>query len=440
MTARSLVLASACVACGGGHHHGVDAPPGDANTDTLLPSMGDPPANAVAIDVTAFGAPVANVAVYFQKGDSTVELATTTDERGVAWAVASDGDFVTAIEPPGASAPRITTFTDVHAGDRLHLALAPTLPVPTLTFTLEVPNAGGAGYLVHQACSVSGDQIGLGATAIGDINVPNCGNGMTDFVIEPFDANGDMLGTALYKPNVPISEGALVDLSASSYSPVAPTSFNYTSVPLSVQLVETYRAIVTPRGRLFDRTLTAQPSGGSASVGSSEPNASGASALTVTTGFPLDGEVSIQTVYEQTSWGAAYSLDMGVERLPEYSNAGTFDTATETLSWTERSGGIAPNFVRAQLTIYRGGIPDGRGWSWRIAEARGTAPHVVLPKLPSEGFDFNPQGGDAIGVAEITNAKLVGGYAGLRTIAFDDLPRHLGPGLNIVETTYTPGL
>jgi hypothetical protein len=441
MTARNLLFATACVACGGGHHHGVDAPPGDANTDTLLPSMGDPPANAVAIGVTAFGAPVANVAVYFQKGDSSVELATTTDERGVAWAVASDGDFVSAIEPPGALAPRITTFTDVHAGDRLHVDLAPTLPVPTLTFTIKVPTAAAAGgYLVHQACTDSPDQNGLGVGAMGVITVPNCGNGTTDFVIEPLSANGDSLGTALYTPNVAISDGALVDLSASTYASVVPTSFSYTSVPPSVKVVETYRAVVTPRGRLFDRTTTALPSGGTASSGTNEPNASGASALTVTTGFPIDGELGEQTVYELTSWSGAYSLDMGAERLPDYSSAGAFDTATETLSWTENSGGIAPNFVRAQLTIYRAGIPDGRAWTWRIAQARGPVPHVVLPTLPSEGFDFNPQSGDTIGIGEITNAKLIGGYAGLRTFAFDDLPRHLAPGLTIVETTYSPDL
>jgi len=439
MIGRSLLVV-ACAACGGGHHHGVDAPPGDANTDTLPTSSGDPPANAVAIAVTTNGAPVGNVAVYFQKPDSTVELATTTDDRGIAWAVVADGDLVTAIEPPGAPAPRITTFTDVRAGDLLHLDLDPTTPNPQLTFTLGVPAQNGAiGYLVHDSCADSGDQLAIANPAGTDITVGDCGGGLIDFVIVPIDASGAAMPVALYKPDIAITAGGAVALTG-SYSPVVTASLSYTSVPPSVLDVETYRAVVTPRGRLFDGTSLALPSGGSASTNDIEPNASGASALTVTTGRPRDLEISEQSVYELTSWAAAYSLDMGVQRLPEYATPAAFDANTGAITWTERAGGIAPNFVRTHITVHRDALPEGRAWSWRLAGARGAAPTVTFPKLPNEGFDFNPHAGDTIVVDEVTNAKLAGGYPAIRAHAFDELAHHLASGVTIVETTYTPEL
>jgi hypothetical protein len=440
MTCRSAIVGLALAACSGDHHHGVDAPPVDVATDTLPPSTGDPPPTAVALYVTALGVPAPDVAVYFQKPDSTVELGAITDSRGLAWALASAGDFVTTIEPPNASGmTAITTFAGVQPGDRLHLDLLPQHAAPQVALTLQVPaHAGAANYIVYNAC---GDPVFLDATATGSVGLVDCGAGLADLVITPVDASGAQSLGALFAPGVVIAEGGTTSV-AGSYASFDMTTFTYSSVPASVVGVNTYQAIVTPRGRVFDATSqTVAPTTGSAITSIAEPHTpNGTIALTVTQEWPQDSELSQQAVYSLQPWGAAYTADLATARLPEVSTMPAFQADTATITWTERTGGMSPSLVRASVRIFRDAIPAGRAWQWRIAAPR-TGASTTLPHLPlAGGFDFNPMAGDSFTVEDLTTALVPGGYDAVRAHAFAELVNVMASGTMIVEVPYSPPL
>jgi len=439
MTARNAVLLGVVAACSGDHYHGVDAPPLDAPTDTLAPSNGQPPPEAVAIHVTQRGEPAPNVAVYFQTPDSTVELAATTDLSGIAWALATDGDFVTVLEPANATgATAVTTFAGVHRSDRLELALDPVVSNPQVTVTLHVPLQGGAfGYQIHNPC---GDVVAVDASGAGDVTFLDCGAGTIDLVITPTDVGGAPLG-ALYVAGVAIASGSSATI-AGGYTGFDTASFTYTNVPSTVGYVNTYQAILTPRGRVFDGNDGAAPAGGTAATAIKQPQTPGGTiALTVTDAYPIDSETSRQAVFEWGPWSATHVLDVVTQRLPEYAGVATFDVARSSVMWSERPGGIAPSLVRASLNLYRDAIPTGRRWTWRIAAPRAGAA-VALPHLPVNGFDFNPTAGDTVTVDDLTNALVPGGYDAVRAHAFDPLVGviSVGSGTMIVEGTYSPPL
>jgi len=439
MTARSAVIAGVLVACGGDHHHGIDAPPLDAPTDTLVPSSGQPPPEAVAIHVTQRGEPAPNVAVYFQTPDSTVELATTTDPTGIAWALAADGDFVTVIEPANTTgATAVTTFAGVRRSDRLELALDPVVSNPQVTVTLHVPLQNGAlAYQIHNPC---GDVVALDASGSGDVTFLDCGAGLIDLVITPTDSDGASVFGALFTTGVVVASGSSVTI-VGGYTSFDTASFTYT-VPATVGYVNTYQAILTPRGRVFDASAGAAPASGSAATSVKQPHTpGGTTALTVTDAVPIDSETSQQSVFEWSPWSATHALDVAAQRLPEYAGVATFDLASSSVTWSERAGGVAPSLVRAGLNVYRDAIPEGRRWTWRIAAPRGGTA-VALPHIPVNGFDFNPTAGDSVTVDDLTNALVPGGYDAVRAHAFDDLVRviSVGTGTMIVEGTYSPPL
>lgn len=206
-----------------------------------------------------------------------------------------------------------------------------------------------------------------------------------------------------------------------AYAAPAPIDFNYTVVPSSVKSVGIQHMLSAKR-RAFSVTEFVDRTGATASATLRTPSVS-KNPLVVTTGHPESGQLGQQIVYE---WFAAplagpYNLNLGSVRLPEYESVPGYDVSTHVLTWTERSGGSAGNFVRARIGVFRDDIPEGRSWSWHIVGPR-TNTQLQYPTLPLADFDFNPATGDIVTIRELTNASLpTGVFAAFHSRGFDDL-------------------
>lgn len=417
---RILLLLVA--ACSGRVHHGLDAGPIDAATDTLGPPSGDPSATATKLRVTRSGMPVPGVAVIFQAPDSTVIDAVVTNELGLAWAEMPAGGFVTALERLGSGLDELTTFAQVAPAESLELDLAPTGPTSEFYVSVTANGDGGAsGHMLYTSC---GGPFGIDPGAFTDVQLVGC-DGAADMLVLSLDGDSQPLRSSYFSAvSLPTGTAATdattypsLSLTA-QYAGLVATTFSYSNIPASVEYISTYHALANARGRTYDQTVGGAPFGNAATLSVQMP-AVVTPTLTVTTTF-APSEIGQQLVYEQRSQPTAtYALDVASALLPAYTVAPTYDVATHTLAWTERVSGIAVDLVRTRLHVYRDDIPSGRAWGWRmIAPRSGTA--VVYPQLPVIGFDFNPTAGDVVGVDELTTANVPGGYPAVHAHGFAD--------------------
>jgi hypothetical protein len=421
-----LALATAC----SNVHHTTDAPPIDAVTDTFGMQSGTPSATAVKLKVTRSGRPVSGVAAFFQNADSSLVFGAVTNDEGLAWAEMTPGGYVTALEHLGSGLQALSTFSSVQTSDLLHLEFTPTGPLDSSTFLLTVPSAGGAtAYEIATSCGPAA----IAGTTSAPITLDGC-EGLADFVVSPADDNGP-LGTSLYAPSITL-DGAAVTING-SYQAQVSTTLTYSNVPASVQFLGVYQGLSATR-RAFERTTGEVVSAGTAVATLAMP-ASTASVLTVTAAMPTNDELGQQQIFEWKPAASTYSLDMTSVLLPPFATMPTYSPTSRTITWTERTGALQPDVVRAELGLTR--ATPARAWTWRIAGPR-TATTIVYPQLPVEGFDFNPTDGDTIAIRELETATVPGGYAALRQRAFSDFKRSIaGPtGRMVVQRRYAPEL
>jgi hypothetical protein len=432
-------LLAVCVACGDhpGFPNGV---PDAAAPDTLLPS-GDAGPDAVTVTVTLRGAPVPGVTVYFQNADSSLVLAAATGQGGTAGAVLAAGGQVTVIEPDDGTDSGIThlaTFVSIQPRDALHLDLAPTGAIDTAAFAVTVPAAPGAsGYQLDTSCG----QVVLDASGTGRGELAGCGGTADVLVIALDPATGatPFVGS-LYVAGVRVADPPAII--QGSYAPAATVRFAYTGVPASSTAVSTLQVIETARGRLYDASTSAPVDAGEATGALDMPVASGALGLTVSEAAPAATDFGEQRVFEWGAWKPSYALDFAGALLPAYASAPTYDPAARSVTWTENSGGVAPDFVRAQIHVFRDGVADGKRWSWAIVAPRGAGPSVTFPRFPAGGFDFTPHADDAIGIDDVMNASAPPGYDAVRAHGFDDVQSYVAgsSGRFVVQTVYSPPL
>jgi hypothetical protein len=416
MATRLAILALA--ACSS--HRPFPTQPVDAPPDTLDPQTADAPPGAVTLRVTDHGQPAVGIAVYFQGADSSLVAALATDAHGTAGAVIPDGGFVTAVAPGANATPHLATFAAVRAGDALALELAPGDPAGGATVDVVVPTIAATTYDVHTPCG--GGTIDASGT--GQL-VLTCASS-ADFLVVARDANGDPT-SSLFAAAVPL-EGPVV--LAGTYAAFDPTSFDYTDVPSAVTFVRTYRAIATPRGRVFDDSTSA-PANGQASSKLAMPDAPGAIAITVSDGQPSGGLLDEQVVYDWGAASASYTLDYGAAMLAALASAPTYAPATRAVTWTERDG-TAGDLVRVRIDVARG----GSAWTWSLVAPRGGT-SATYPQL----LDFSPTASDAVTVEELANAQVPGGYDAFRAHGFANfIDAVAGPsGRSVVASYVLPG-
>lgn len=446
---RRLAAMLVLVGCGRDLHHTIDGGPIDAPPDIPV-SSNDPPASAVKLRVIRNGQPVNGVTAWFQSdlAASTVVASAQTNEQGLAWAELPTGGYVTAIERGVDGIDEVTTFAGVQPADDLRLVLAPTGDPTFHWFRLVIPQDSGAtSYVVDHSCA--GEPIGVDATLAADVALSGC-DATVDFVISSL-TDGVPTGRALYagaqtlpappapEPNdaMPPPLGMLT--LTGTYQALETHTLSYANVPATLFGVHAYQALSAER-RAFEAGEFGAVADNAATVQLAMP-VSTATLLTVTTGYPTSGEHGQPLVFDWGVSSATSNLDVGAALLPAYASAPTFDSASRTITWTERTATTQPDLVRARIHVFRDDIPQGRSWGWRIVAPRAGAA-VTYPELPVVDFDYNPGATDTAGVGELTVAKLPGGFAAWRQTAFADFTRAVTgtSGRIVLQTRYVEEL
>lgn len=424
-------LLAACNSHPGFPNGAPDGGPGDSASPT-----GDVAPEAVTLTVTMRGAPAQGVAVYFQNADSSLVREATTDEHGTAGAVLAAGGYVTVIEPDdGSGTTRLATFAATMPHDTLRLDLAPIGAIDSTAIAISVPRMmGAAGYQIYTSCG----QLGADASGTASGQLEGCG-GAVDVIVMANDQTASILGS-LYVAGVTV--GGQPAILNGLYDALVPTTFSYAGVPSSSGIVTTYQAIATARGTLFGASTSGSADAGRATSALDMPATTGTIALTVSSAVPASTEHGEQRVFDWGPPSSSYALDLASAMLPAFAAAPTYDPATRSISWTERTGGVPPDLVRARVRVFRDAVPEGRAWTWAILAPRGAGPSVALPRFPGGGFDFGPRAGDALDVDELTTARLPGGYASVRAHGFDDVRAFVaGPsGRLVAQSLYAPPL
>jgi hypothetical protein len=372
--------------------------------------MPDAPAGMpVALTVTRNGAPVAGVHTYFLNADSSLVATVDTDATGAASAVVGPGGSVTALDPfatAGSVALEgndLRTFLAVQPGDQLALTQTDS---QSITFTLKVAAATNANvYDVLTSCGSASVVPGGGAG--GRVTLFNC-HGAADIVVFASALNGvvKVPVSALFHPNVALTDGGTVDLTADMYRPLTGVTFNYTNAPNATITIS--HTLVSAAGRLapFVAAFTGKP------ATLPEPTVPGATGI-------VDTTVALTSEHHVVDWGplaAMYMFDLNNLLLPDLTAAPSFNAATKLVSWTEGTAGAAPDLTTTTIDVTRS---DGsRHWHWTVAGPY-TAGALAFPVLPTDVADWAPSSADRVAVTALTNAKVPGGYAAVRAHVHD---------------------
>jgi len=370
--------------------------------------MPDAPGVPVALTVTRNGAPVAGVHTYFLNADNSLVATLDTDATGTASAVVEAGGSVTAIDPFAAAVVAdgndLRTFMGVQPGDQLALTQTDS---QAITFTLRVAAVSTANvYDVLTSCGAASVVPGGGVG--GRVTLFDC-HGAADIVVLASMLNGvvKVPVSALYHPNVALTQGGTVDLTADMYQPLTGVTFNYMNAPNTTLTIS--HALVSAAGKLapFVTTFT----GKLATL--NEPAIPGATSI-VDTAVGLTGE------HHVVDWGpfaATYMLDMSNLLLPDVTAAPSFNAATKLVSWTEATAAGAPDLTMTTIDVARNDA--SRHWHWTVAGPY-TAGALAFPVLPTDVADWAPSASlDRVTVTALTNAKVPGGYAAVRAHVHD---------------------
>ena len=394
--ALAVVALAAC----GSPPAAVDARPADSPVDTFSPPVGDAPAGAVTIRVTRGGAPLEGLGVYFQNADSTLVKAVLTDDQGAAFSALASGGFVTVQERRGGNLFELSTFTNVQDGEQLELEFDPAGSKDLINLTLQVPLDTGPGvesYRVNLSC---GEELSLDATGRGTIGIAGCG-GITDVVVQSIDGVGNPL-RGFHAQDVVLSSDAVI--LSGTYGPVADLEFQIANVPAGWVQVGVTQTLSATR-HAFSASNVVDRTGTAANIAVRTPPAD-ANPLFTTLQYPTPSEIGRQIVHEWTAGPlATYSLDLATSLLPRFTAAPRYGVENRRLAWLEDPSPVAPNFVRAKISVTRDAIPEARTWRWSIVGGH-DGPSIEFPVLPIGEFDYNAQATDVITIAELTTAKL----------------------------------
>lgn len=442
-------LAIALLACGDdGVHHLADGGP-DGPVEFDAPPTNDP----VTVTVTNGGSAAAGVKVYFLNADSSVVSNTTTGADGNATAVMDAGGTVTVIEPQSLDTPQLTgraftggqldTFAGVKPGDHLFVEVGGGSTQNSATFNVTIPtdpnpattdyelftNCGGASLnpplaAGKQAVAISNPPVsvtlfGCGATADWFITGSGIGSGsaqQTDFIFAP--------------------DTAVVDGQDVSLDPATFTYDTFATRTVTASNMDTPATAFSPRFQLFTDKGSLQFDGngnqGTGSAGTAITSMQVPSTTTGITGlldFEFDFDGTVAEVFQDIEqWGplpnADIAVDYGATRLKHVSTSPTFDTATQTLSWTvdTANGGLDGD---AFLTVVSGDRVDQASgadtfWQWTIISGDPNSGTVTFPTLPTDVFDFAFQDTDNPSFGFLDIVKIPGGYDTIRGLAFTD--------------------
>jgi hypothetical protein len=315
---------------------------------------------------------------------------------------------VTAIEPFQAFGrlppDQISTFIGVKPGDHLRLDGSAFTTISVQFPGPRSSNPAASTYTVYSPCLDEGYTSGynFGTVPSGGLTLSHCG-ATTDFVEVAYDQAGNAL--EYYRvADVAVADLGTVDLSMQTYAATSTKTLTYTDLPAGYGSVQVTDSLATPAGREFDIQTTAL-------AGTAAPLAipafTGATEIVESSAY--NGHAGQQTIIEWGPFAATYTLDVGTHVLPDLLNAPSYDAPTHTISWSEGSGGVAPDFAR--LTVDASRLSDGKYWTWTVVAPHATS--ITLPTLPTTLYDYNIAAAD-FGGATIAIGKVPGGYDAVR--------------------------
>ncbi len=403
--AFALVLFTACG--DDAVRHLGDAPPiPDASVDAAIAP--------VSLKLTFDGVPRPGVDVYFQDAASTLIAVVPTGSDGIAAALMEPGGFVTVIDAfplTGKSSPKLVrTFAGVKPGDLLLVDEGYGGP-PQLSVTLTVPvDTSASQYDVYTSCSGKHTLVGAGGSGgvpSGTIYMQGC-NGFADVLVQTFDYNGQPLGW-FYHPDVAVSDQQAITLTDTYATTSTDVTMMFTNVPAEFSSIAFRTVLASPRGPVSDVVLSTDVTGGAASASFSRPPVTNGISVTALRPLPSNN-IGAHTVVQ---WGApsVLTIDLANALLPLYTTFPSFTPATHSVSWTAGAG-IAPDLVIGEVSAYRFTGPPNASWRWRIVAPYATT--LTLPVLPAAIAEYNIATDDQPSLAELTTAKVPGGYDAVR--------------------------
>ena len=350
----------------------------------------------------------------------------------------------------------IRTFAGVKGGDHLVLQSHDS-PSPTSTSLVTVPldDNDPQYYLIYTDCNgaynyLDAPAVGSGSGALkragslvpnavgdpsGSIPLSNCTATTATFVIitQSYDDTAGRYLDINYAvvPNIAIADQGTVDLSAATYAPVTPATFNVTKVPAALTEGVYQVGYATPTGLVAtgrdDHTradFTVDTGAASTPIGL--PTLTG----TMVERVELDGtNVGEHALHR---WGATsganntYTLDVTGLPLVDFGDSPVFDASTNAATWTKVDG-ATPDVYYIEIDNDRT-VPDGSGgsgatisasWAWKIVGPYVDAT-ITPPTLIGDAADYNALVTDTdASVPTMALAKVPGGYDLIRGHAFD---------------------
>jgi hypothetical protein len=414
-------------ACGAPHAVETDAAD---EPDAVAPDTAPPDAasTTVALTVISHDAPAPGILVHFQNADSSLVASLETDATGTAEVEMAAGGFVTLAVP--AADPQnppflVWTWAGVKPGDHMRVVLN-TDAVPETHMSLSVPPPTNPNdSFIYTACGASTSVPGHGPWP--SLPFYSGGASTCQLLMTALDDTGT-LHEALYAADVPITEGGSVTL-AGAYQPYIAAHYMFTGLPGTMTSLSVETSISTskgPLGSLPDPTR----------LPISQGTASGTVLLPPVTGtarmrsrFFLQND--FQWVDDWSPISSAHTVNVGAALVTPFASGPAIDAAAHTVTWTIGTGGQTPDLASAQLQILRG----DRVWRWTVVEPY-SSPVVTFPVLPDMPFDYNPERGDSVSLADVRTMRVPGGYDAARAHYFSGGIQQTGATGQIVDQHY----
>jgi hypothetical protein len=372
------------------------APAVDGATDARSPDANV--GGIVKVTAILFGSIVPDATVIFQNADGSEISSKKTDVLGQASETMLPGGIVNVVlespVPTGGPSNTVVSFVEVKPGDVLSTGKLSSI-ASFLTHDITLPPSG-AGSDSITATSECGSAFSLPSNGIGTIGIrDNCT--MTDFFVRSRNASGTDVG-AFLKKNVAIPAGAIT-IVGETYKLDKTFKLNINNVPSDIMTLSASALLSDGKTDLFPSSFSSFTPVPVALNNTGTVTIPDVAAPVVQVSINMQQTPSSnfrQDVYDNTAV-ADYTLDLTGKLLPWITTVPTLDSGTATITWTEASGGVAPEAIIAFASEFRTppGVSFGR---YIIAPYR--AGTLKVPRLSGDAakYDFVASDTPSIGV------------------------------------------
>lgn len=375
-----------------------------------------------AANVTVRAIPaIAGITVYAMRPDGSVATRTTTDSHGLATAPFAGGSVSTVepyLEAPDFAAGQrfaVHTWLGVKAGDTLLVEPVerPASPPPNQVLTLALPTApGDTNYIIEASCGgYAPDDPAVGAQTITTTFYTTCTTETRmDITVEAFQGHVPVVVDAFTKLDVPISDGAQIDLTGEAYHAAVQRQVTVDHAGTSNQGLEAIETFTGPNELAPSQQLF--HADGATSAGNTSTGSFPVAVLPA--GVRDDIQLLQSAPLSQlsvTAWGISrptFTIDWAASATPTFTTKPMLDAATQTWSWTMSQAPTAPQSYAIRAAATR----TDYAFTWEVdGPADGTS-SLAFPTLPTDIATFTLTDADTLARAEVATTTL--GWDALR--------------------------